>query len=450
MIQMRFNQAASILGCKPLDEDIRFHGITTDSRKIVSGMLFAALTGKTFDGHDYARQAKELGAVALLVSRDVDADLPVLQVDDVLKALGKLAAAWRMQCPARVVGITGSNGKTTVKEMVAGVLSQSARVLATSGNFNNELGLPLTLFELDYSHDYAVLEMGANKPGDIAYLGAIAKPEVALVNNVGPAHLKGFIDLEGVAKAKGEIYAALPGDGTAVINRGQAWVDLWEGMNPAQNVIYFNGDRKGDIHTRMDDDKCMVVTPEGEFELRLSLPGRHNIENALAATAICLALGVSPAGIGSGLAKVRAVPGRLNLVQALSGWTVIDDTYNANPASLYAALQVLSTLSGEPWLVLGDMKEMGIDSHKIHAEVGDAARSLGVKKLFALGEASASTVSAFGSEAQHFEDKETLIRVLREQLRPGVACLVKGSRSMGMEQVVEAISNGSEYVEANS
>lgn len=447
MIHMRLNQAAGLLDCASPHTDMAFTGITTDSRKIIPGMLFAALPGETFDGHDYVRQAKEQGAVALLVSRDVDTDLPVLKVGDVLAALGTLAGAWRMQCPAKVVGITGSNGKTTVKEMIASILRQSGSVLVTAGNFNNELGLPLTLFQLDHLHDYAVLEMGASKPGDIAYLGAIAKPEVGVVTNVGPAHLQGFINVEGVARAKGELYAALPGDGTAIMNLAEPWVELWRGVNHAGSVSSFNGD--GDIQAHQVDNKWLVTTPVGEFEMRLPLPGLHNVSNALAAVAVCLALNVPLADISKGLETVKSVPGRLNLVKARSGWTVIDDTYNANPASLYAALQVLGSQNGEPWLVLGDMLELGIDSRKIHAELGDAARSLGVKRLFALGEASTATVDAFGGSAQHFDNRESLIEALCKQLKPGVACLVKGSRSMGMEHVVHAISNGHQCLGVN-
>jgi UDP-N-acetylmuramoyl-tripeptide--D-alanyl-D-alanine ligase len=447
MIHMRLNRAASLLDCASPQTDIAFTGITTDSRQIIPGMLFAALPGETFDGHDYVRQAKELGAAALLICRDVDTDLPVLKVGDVLAALGTLAGAWRMQCPAKVVGITGSNGKTTVKEMIASILRLSGSVLATAGNFNNELGLPLTLFQLDHLHDYAVIEMGAGKPGDIGYLGTIAKPEIGVVTNVGPAHLQGFIDVEGVARAKGELYASLPGDGTAIMNLAEPWVELWRSVNNAGTVSSFNGD--GHIQAQQLENKWLVTTPAGEFEMFLPLPGLHNVSNALAAVAVCLALNVPLTDISKGLETIKSVPGRLNLVQARSGWTVIDDTYNANPASLYAALQVLATQSGEPWLVLGDMKELGINSRKIHAELGDAARSLGVKRLFALGEASAATVDAFGDSAVHFNSRESLIEALRAQLKPGVACLVKGSRTMGMEHVVHAISNGPEYLEVN-
>jgi len=469
MIHMSLNQAASVLECAMLEggapqtsstfSNIVFTGITTDSRQVTPGMLFAALPGETFDGHDYIQVAMERGAVAALVCREVETELPLLKVVDVLEALGTLAGFWRLQNTAKVVGITGSNGKTTVKEMVASVLRLNGAVLATKGNFNNELGLPLTLFQLDESHDYAVIEMGASNPGDIAYLAGIARPLVGLITNIGPAHLQGFINEQGVAQSKGELYAALPGEGTAIINSAEPWVDLWLGMNNAGAITYFNGDSgngnsgSGDsgkqIRARQDAGIVVVETPVGQFPLRLPLPGLHNLANALAATAVCLALDISLDTIKTGLEAVKPVPGRLSLTSTRKGWVVIDDTYNANPASLYAALQVLATQSGEPWLVLGDMKELGSDSRKMHAELGDAARSLGVRRLFALGDASTATVDAFGDNAAHFSSREKLIEFLYAELKPGVACLVKGSRSMGMEHVVRAISNGCEHLEVN-
>jgi UDP-N-acetylmuramoyl-tripeptide--D-alanyl-D-alanine ligase len=449
MIHMSLRQAAIMLDCNAPQDELTFTGITTDSRQVNPGMLFAALPGENFDGHDYIQQAEERGAVAVLVCREVETDLPKLQVEDVLAALGILAGYWRNQCPAKVVGITGSNGKTTVKEMVASILRIIGTVHATEGNFNNELGLPLTLFSLETTHDYAVVEMGASRPGDIAYLTAIAKPDVGVITNIGPAHLQGFITEEGVARAKGEMFAALPEDGAAVINAAEPWVGIWQDLNKAQTVYFFAGDGENHIQAHHIESDVVVRTPVGEFSLKLPLPGLHNLANALAATAVCLALDVPLAGIKAGLESVKPVPGRLNLVDASSGWTVIDDTYNANPASLYAALQVLADQNGEPWLVLGDMKELGSDSRKMHAELGDAARSLGVRRLFALGDASVATVDAFGDDAVHFNSRDGLIRALREQLKPGVACLVKGSRSMGMEHVVRAISNGQNNLEVN-
>ena len=449
MIHMSLNEAASCLSCKPVQSDLTFTGITSDSRQVVPGMLFAAIPGQVVDGHDYIQQAMDRGAVAALVSQSVSTSLTLLQVPDVLAALGTLAGYWRGECTAKVIGITGSNGKTTVKEMVASILKQEGAVLATKGNFNNELGLPLTVFQLSKSHDYAVLEMGASNPGDIAYLAGIARPDVGLITNVGPAHLQGFINMQGVARAKGELFAVLPVDGTAIINAAEPWVDLWQKINKAGTVYYFNGEGENHIQAHQVEDDIVVSTPVGEFSLQLPLPGLHNLTNATAATAVCLALDVPLTHIKTGLESVQPVPGRLSLKHASAGWTVIDDTYNANPASLYAALQVLATQNGEPWLVMGDMKELGVDSRKMHAELGDAARSLGVKRLFALGEASTAAVDAFGDRAVHFSSRNSLIEALREELRPGVACLVKGSRSMGMEHVVNAISNGQECLEVN-
>jgi len=442
MIHMGLSTAAELLGCPPVQTDLAFTGITTDSRKVEPGMLFAALPGETFDGHDYIDQAVELGAVAVLIERKVNSEIPTLRVADVLAALGLLAASWHQQCPAKVVAITGSNGKTTVKEMIAGILRRYGAVLATDGNYNNELGLPLTLFRLSPSDDYAVLEMGASNPGDIAYLAGIAQPDVAVITNIGPAHLQGFVNEEGVARAKGELFASLPKNGTAVMNAAEPWIELWQGMNTAGNISFFDGSGDDDIRISRNGSGVNLSTPAGSFLLQLPLPGEHNLSNAMAATAVCLALEIPLDDIKAGLEAVKPVPGRLSLVNASSGWTVIDDTYNANPASLYAALQVLANQNGEPWLVLGDMKELGSDSRKMHAELGDAARSLGVKRLFALGEASTATVDAFGDKAVHFDSRDGLIKALREQLKPGIACLVKGSRSMGMEHVVSAISNG--------
>ena len=319
MIHMSFRQAADLLGCGCPQSEATFTGIATDSRKIAPGMLFAALPGRTFDGHDHVQQAMERGAVGVLLCRKVETELPVLLVADVLAALGVLARSWRRECATKVVGITGSNGKTTVKEMIASVLRQSRTVLATQGNFNNELGLPLTLFQLNKSHDCAVLEMGASNPGDIAYLAAIAQPDVGVVTNIGPAHLQGFINVEGVARAKGELYAALPRHGTAIFNAAEPWVDLWHDINSAATVSYFNGEGENHIRAHHSGDEVVVSTPAGEFSLRLGLPGQHNVINALTATAVCLALDVPLEDIKTGLETVKSVPGRLNLVHSSAG-----------------------------------------------------------------------------------------------------------------------------------
>lgn len=439
MKRLQLTEICQALGLSQDIADAQIDSIVTDSRKVRYGSLFAALPGNISDGHDFVTAAVDLGAVAVLVSKPVDVQVPQLVVDDVLLALGKIAAMLRQHIDPVVIGITGSNGKTTIKEMLASILRQEAEVLATEGNYNNELGVPLTLFRLEEGHQFAVMEMGASKAGDIAYLAGIARPRVALISNIGPAHLEGFGSVEGVAAAKGEIYQALPKEGCAIINGAEPWVDFWRSRNTAGRVLTFGFDSGNDVHMPAGGSSPSVSTPLGPFNLQLALPGEHNQLNALAATAAAVALGIPPAQIEAGLRAVKPVPGRLNLIHADAGWLVIDDTYNANPASLYSALQVLAGMQGKAWLVLGDMKELGDDSRKLHAEVGDAARALGVKRVFGTGEMSRYTVDAFGEGATHFDDRSELIEALKSELRPGINCLVKGSRSMGMEQVVHAI-----------
>ena len=440
MIPMRLSDAAPVLKCRAPASDASFDQVVTDSRKVRRGALFAALPGSRTDGHDFAAAAKKLGAAALLVSHPVPVDLPQLQVDDVLIALGRLANYLRRRLDPQVVGITGSNGKTTVKEMLSSILRQQGAVLATQGNYNNELGVPLSLFGLEEPHRFAVIEMGAAQLGDIAYLASIARPDVGLVTNIGPAHLQGFGSEEQTARGKGEMYSALPADGCAVINADEPWAPLWQELSTADRAVSFGRAPGCDVRLLESGERPRLETPAGPIDIELRLPGRHNLLNAAAAAAAALALDVEAERIAAGLAAVRPVAGRLNLIRSGAGWTVIDDTYNANPASLYSALRVLAELQGTPWLVLGDMKELGEDSRKMHAEVGDAARAMGVSRLYATGEMAAATVDAFGAGARHFDDRESLVQTLRDDLRPGVICLVKGSRSMGMETVVEAIT----------
>ena len=449
MIRIPLSEFAAVLNCPAPARDVVIESIVTDSRKVHHGSLFAALPGSNVDGHDYAGSAVKLGAMALLVSRPLDLDIPQLVVDDVLSAMGRLAAMLRHRVNPFVIGITGSNGKTTVKEMVASILRLKGGVLATQGNYNNELGVPLSLFRLESSHRYAVLEMGASKAGDIAYLAEIAKPDLGLVTNIGPAHLGGFGSEEGVARAKGEMFAALPADGSAVFNADEPWLGLWREMSSARHSITFGSQPGADVQFVEQAGRSLITTPFGDFEPRLALPGQHNLINATAATAVALAMNIDLGMIEQGLESVKPVPGRLNQIQTEAGWTVIDDTYNANPASLYSALQVLAGMHGTPWLVLGDMKELGQSSRKLHREVGEAAKAMGVRRLFTIGEMSVHTAEAFGSGAQHFEHRGELAAELLSILHPDVICLVKGSRSMGMEAIVEAITATPEMREAS-
>ena len=361
----------------------------------------------------------------------------MLVVPDVTEALGKIAHEIRMKLDPVVIGITGSNGKTTVKEMIAAILRQNSNILATGGNFNNQLGLPLSLFGLEPGHRFAVLEMGASQAGDIAYLAGIAQPDVAVLTNVGPAHLKGFGSEEGVARAKGEIFQDLPEQGCAVMFGDQPWLDLWKEINTAGKVLTFGQKPGNDVRVL---DQSTIETPAGRLSINLPVPGMHNRTNAAAAAAVGLALGIDLEQISAGLNSFSPAPGRLEMKTSAAGWTVIDDSYNANPASLYSALRVLSDMQGKRWLLLGDMKELGEDSQKLHAEVGDAARSLGVERIFAVGELTEAAVRQFGKGAAHFPDRDSLISAVLAEIRPGINCLVKGSRSMGMELVAHALA----------
>jgi UDP-N-acetylmuramoyl-tripeptide--D-alanyl-D-alanine ligase len=382
--------------------------------------------------------------MAALVTHPVDSALPQLRVDDVEVALGDLASAVRAQRDVRVVGITGSNGKTTVKTLVASILSRHGRTHVSSGNYNNELGLPLSLLAMPRDTEYAVFEMGAGKPGDIAYLAAIARPDIGLVTLIAPAHLERMGSIEGVAETKGALYQALPADGIAIINADDSFASFFGGLAGARKTLRFGLEqpadvRAGAIELRADGSRFMLHTPAGEAEVNLPLPGRHNVANALAATAVALALQVPLETIVAGLEQVSGVAGRLRRLVAVGGWTVIDDSYNANPGSMAAAIDTLLLAGGERWLVLGDMAELGADARALHAGIGERARERGVDRLFAVGPLGAATVEAFGAGGEHFSDKPALIDALRAQLHAGVNCLVKGSRSAGMEQVVAAL-----------
>lgn len=447
MIQMSLAQAANITHAslhsitEKQAEALSFSGICIDSRQLQSGELFVALPGANVDGHNFIQDALKAGASAALVSRVLDCAIPQLIVEDTATALSQLAISWRRQCEVRVIGVTGSNGKTTVKNLLAGILSQVVPTLATPGNFNNELGLPLTLCQLDQSHRFAVLEMGARKPGDIEVLAAMAAPSVGIVTNAGPAHLETFGDLDGVARVKGEMFSALPNDGIAILNADDDYADEWRLRCGERRVISFGRHPQADVRSDCTGPECRFVTPKGEVDVTLQLHGSHNVMNALAACAAAIALDVPLHAIANGLAGVAPETGRLQYHTSASGWTIIDDTYNANPASLYAAITTAIQESDEElWLVLGDMGELGESARKMHAEMGEAARQMGVSRFFAVGDLSKHAVNAFGIRAgEYFDDRQHLVERLCHEIHPGVRCLVKGSRSAGMEQVVQSL-----------
>lgn len=418
-------------------------GVAIDSRRVQPGNLFVALRGERVDGHEFVDAARTAGAAAALVEHSVPCALPQLLVADCTHALGEIARRWRLCCPARVVAITGSNGKTTVKNLTAAMLAAAGLCHATSGNLNNEIGLPLTLAALPENARFAVLEMGAGQPGDIATLAAIAFADVALVNNIAPAHLERMLNLEGIAATKGAIYSALPEQGIAVINGDDAFADYFAGLAGARRVLRFALDHDADVHGRIiaggAQPRLAISTPLGEIEVGLALAGRHNAMNALAATAAALAAGANLDHVRAGLESATAASGRLRAERLASGLTLIDDSYNANPASTRAAIEVLAACPGPRWLVLGDMRELGPQAPELHAAIGRHAAAHGIDLLYTVGALSAHAARAFGVGARHFEDQSTLIGALRAELAPGATVLVKGSRGSAMERVVAAL-----------
>ncbi len=450
---MPLSQAAVMAGGRVQGEDVVFDSVSTDTRSLRRGALFVALQGPNFDGNDFVDAARAQGAVAAMVNRPAPNILPVIQVEDTLLALGRLAAAWRARRNIPVVAVTGSNGKTTVKEMIAAILAQRGAVLATQGNLNNDIGVPLTLLRLRDEHRYAVIEMGANHAGEIAYTARLARPTVGVVTNAGTAHLEGFGSIEGVARAKGELFQALGDDGIAVVNADDRFAVLWQGLIGTRRTLRFGVDQAADVTVlagteQMEVGDAMAMrfslrTSGGDVAVRMQLCGHHNVINAAAAAAAALAAGATTQDIERGLAGLQTVKGRLQLKLMAAGLRILDDTYNANPNSLRAALQVLAMAPTRKIVVLGDMGELGVGAQDMHAAMGEEARASGVEKLFTVGMLSRFTAERFGAGAKHFPTQAELIAALSKtlsdtSLRP-VTILVKGSRRMQMERVVEAL-----------
>ncbi|QCR37161.1 UDP-N-acetylmuramoyl-tripeptide--D-alanyl-D-alanine ligase [Nissabacter sp. SGAir0207] len=447
MISVSLKTLAAVLDAELIGADCEIDAVETDTRKLTAGCLFVALKGENHDAHNFVDQAIGAGCAALLVSRPVDASVPQLRVADTRIALGQLAAWVRNQMPARIVGLTGSSGKTSVKEMTATILRECGNVLYTQGNFNNDIGVPLTLLRLKPQHQFAVVEMGANHIGEIAYTTALVKPESALVNNLAAAHLEGFGSLEGVAIAKGEIFDGLPPQGVAVINADSHDEPRWAPSLAGKTVWRFSPQAAegvdfyaSDVQVGQQGTTFMLHTPVGEVSVRLPLPGRHNIANALAATALALSVGASLDAVAQGLAKLQAVPGRLFPIPLGEGRLVLDDSYNANVGSMTAAAQVLSEMPGYRVMVVGDMAELGADSAACHRQVGEAARAAGIDKVLSVGRESQLVSDASGC-GEHFADKTAVVARLTSLLSEHavITVLVKGSRSAAMEQVVRAL-----------
>ena len=437
-----------ILGGAQAAEQV-VNGLTTDTRAIAQGQLFVALAGERFDAHDFLAAAVQAGAAGLLVSDEqrLSAGVPAVLVADTRLALGQLAAAWRAQFTLPLIAVTGSNGKTTTKEMIASILETAypGAVLATRGNFNNDIGLPLTLLGLHAGHRAAVVEMGMNQPGEIAYLTQLARPTVALVNNAQRAHLQGMGDLAEIAREKGSIFTGLTAAGVAVFNADDAQSPVWQaqvdavGQRPLRFAVNQPAEVRGTLTQQGLDFLLALQTPAGEAQLVLPVPGRHNAVNALAATAACLAAGIALPQVVAGLQSFRGVKGRLQRRQGQQGAQILDDTYNANPDSVRAGIDVLASTIGKKILVLGDMGEIGEGSHQCHDEIGGYAKSQGVDRLYALGEASAQAVRNFGEGGRHFCTIDKLIAAVQKELAADTTVLVKGSRFMRMERVADAL-----------
>jgi UDP-N-acetylmuramoyl-tripeptide--D-alanyl-D-alanine ligase len=436
-------QIATLAGGRLAGEDAPVASLSTDTRALQAGQLFVALQGPRFDAHELVLGGKAARATGVMVSRCLDTALAQVLVDDTQVALARLAGAWRERVSATVVGLTGSNGKTTVKEMIAAILSREGPLYATRGNLNNHIGVPLTLSNLRPHHAYAVVEMGANHPGEIAALTRMVRPHIALITNAAAAHLEGFGDLDGVARAKGEIFEGLSETGVGVINTDDAFADHWRARLGARDWLGFGFSKAAHVRGEWASDGALQIqTPVASLRLRMPLAGRHNAMNALAAVAVAHALGMDLGRAGRALESCRPVVGRLTPYAGIRGVTILDDSYNANPASLRAALEVLTSRHGPHWLVLGDMGELGADADRLHREAGVAAREAGAARLLALGPLSRAAVAAFGAGASHFPVVEELIAALRAELEPGVSVLVKGSRAMRMERVVNALKPG--------
>ncbi|MDB5801882.1 MAG: UDP-N-acetylmuramoyl-tripeptide--D-alanyl-D-alanine ligase [Rhodocyclales bacterium] len=455
---MRLSAAAQACDGQLTGADIEFESVGTDTRSDLSGALYVALRGERFDGNAFVADAADAGAIAALVDKNshviAPASFPLIRVDDTRLALGALGQHWRHKFDIPVIGVTGSNGKTTVKEMCAAILSAWARsqgldpataVLATQGNLNNDIGLPQMLLRLRATHKAAVFEMGMNHPGEIAYLANLTKPTVALVNNAQRAHLEGMGEVFAVAQEKGQIYGALDENGVAIVNADDAHVQYWRDLNAERRVITFGLHAGADVsaaHTLLAFGNRVQLTAFGETrEFELTVPGQHNVRNAAAAAAAAIAAGVPLDVVVIGLAGYNGTKGRLQVRSTSEGAVVLDDTYNANPDSVRAGIDVLAATPGGKVLVLGDMGEIGDISAQCHDEIGGYAKSQGVDRLLALGEHSAVAVRNFGAGGEHFDNIDDLVAALRAMLAPDMVVLVKGSRFMKMERVVTAIAD---------
>ncbi len=457
---MWLQEAAEVLNARWQGDNVLFTGMSTDSRTVCPGELFVALTGERYDGRRFVRAAQEQGAVAAMVGLEVDdavqiTDFPLIQVKDTRLSLGQLAAHWRRRFSMPLVAITGSNGKTTAKEMLASILCQAvgenmaaetdqpSQVLATVGNLNNDIGMPLMLLRLRETHRYAVIEMGMNHAGEIDYLTRLARPDVTVITNAGAAHIAGLGSIDAVAQAKGEIFSGLDQQGTAVINADDDYAPLWRTLVGGKNIIEFsltaNAQVTAEFTSETYGSAVRLKLPDGIQAVNLKVPGIHNVRNSLAAAAAAVALGVDGKTIAAGLARFKGVKGRLQIKQGKNRSVLIDDSYNANPESVKAALAVLAGAAGRKIMVLGDMGELGKTSDDLHRNIGAAARLCKLDRLLTLGDLSRHASDAYGRGAQHFSTMEALLDDLENTLAADVTVLIKGSRFMRMERIIDRL-----------
>ncbi|ATE73293.1 UDP-N-acetylmuramoyl-tripeptide--D-alanyl-D-alanine ligase [Lysobacter capsici] len=448
MRRLLLSEIARMTGGRLHGEDAAIDLLSTDSRALpASGAaLFVALKGERFDGHDHVAKLLGTAVAGALVSREIDAAMPQVIVANTERALADLATTVQSTRDTRVIAITGSNGKTSVKALTTAILEQAApgRTYSTPGNRNNEIGLPLAVLDAPEDALFAIYEMGAGKPGDIDYLVRVARPQVAVVNNIAPAHLERMGSLLGIADTKGAIYDALPSYGVAVINADDAFAPYFDNRASGRRIIRYGIDASADVTAKdvrvgPEGSSFVLATPQGEAPVALKLSGRHNVRNAMAAAALALGADVSLAAIAAGLNAALPVDGRLITHRLDNGAVLIDDSYNANPGSTAAAIDTLAEMGGENWLVLGAMREIGHEEIAMHADIGRRAKAAGLRRLFALGELPAAAAQAFGDGAQVFDSHDALARALSEQLREGVRVLVKGSHSSAMDKIVTAL-----------
>jgi UDP-N-acetylmuramoyl-tripeptide--D-alanyl-D-alanine ligase len=422
-----------------------FRGVTIDSRENCSGRLFIAIRGDRLDGHDYVESACRNGAVAALVEVETACEIPQIRVADCRLAMARLANHWRHACAATVIAITGSNGKTTVREMLRQILTKQAPTHAAQGNFNNDIGLPLTLFDLSADDRYSIVELGANHPGEIANLARIAEPDIVYVNNAAAAHLAGFGSLRGVIEAKGELYAYCQPHHRAVFNLDESASRYWDSICVAEHKIYCALDCDADIRANWSagQEGLLLEANYGnqKHKTRLGVFGEHNARNALAAITIAIIAGIKFRVAMNNLSDFSGVKGRLQMLQGPHLSRIIDDTYNANPDSLQVGIKVLCAQKGNAWLALGDMGELGDDSEALHRHAAQSARQFGVEKLFGIGPMSCIASQEFGDAGYCFEQISDMADSIRAQIHQGVNLLVKGSRSAAMEKLVEVLVN---------